>query len=294
VPVDLETDTYFEFQASRAFEQWEDTTEEDGIVPEVKHKKVPKTYAVEDHALREAVNVKAQEKSARVGFNELSDVTESLRSDLALNHEVRAATLLTTSGNHLAGHVLTAGAGSSPGKWDDQTNGHPYKDLMTVLDLLLGKGRGEVRICFSHTAWRNFSLHTKVLAAFQPTRMTSVLAPQDAEESLRSQGYPIRILVAGGWKHTGAHQAAEDSLSLSRIWGDNVVFNVAPRGGPGIRKPAGAYTFRQRVKGQTLAVYTYLQQEKGGHGSTWVQLACDDVTKITGKQMLGLITATST
>ncbi len=297
IPVDLRTDTYFEWQASAHFEVVDDSADEDSTVKEVRHRRKNSTYVVEDHGLREAINNKSDEASARLGFNEKADVTASLLSKISLAHEIRVASILTTTGNHLSSHVLTAGAGASPAKWTN-ASGDPFKDLGTVFDTLLGVGgASEVRVLFSQTAWRNLSNNANARAAFSPTQLAAVLSPAQVEAHLKTAYSPlIRVMVAGAWKHAGEPTLEESELSLTRVWGDAVVFNVtttAAGGRPSKATPAGAYTFRQKVRGATRPVYTYEEAGRGAHGSTWVQVASDDVTKIVSKQHMGLIVATS-
>lgn len=297
VEVDLDTDTYFEFQPSAQFEHVDDSAEQDSVVKEVKHLRIDRTYRVEDHGLRESINAKADEKARIIGFDEKADVTQGLLGKISLAHEIRVANLLTTTGNHLSSHVLTAGAGASPAKWTN-ASGDPFKDLGTVLDTLLGLGEAsEVRICFSQTAWRNLSNNAIARAAFSPTSVAAVLSPGQVEAHLKDAFSPlIKVMVAGAWKHAGSPTLDESALSLSRVWGDNVVINVssAAQGArPSKRRPAGAYTFRQKVRGASRPVYTYEDPSKGQHGSTWIQIASDDVTKIVSKQYMALITATS-
>ncbi len=297
IPVDLESDTYYEWQASAHFEVVDDSADQDSSVKQVKHRRKDSTYLVEEHALREPVNRKVDDKSAKMGFNEKADITAAILSKLSLAHEIRVANLLTTTGNHLASHVLTAGAGASPAKWTN-ASGDPLKDLGTVFDTLLGvAGASEVRVLFSQTAWRNLSNNAAARAAFSPTQVAGVLSPAQVEAHLKTAYSPlIKILVAGAWKHAGEPTLDETALSLSRVWGDAVVFNVtttAQGARPSKGSPAGAYTFRHKMNGATRPVYTYEEAARGGHGSTWIQVASDDVTKIVSKQHMGLIVATS-
>lgn len=290
VPVDLESDVYYEHAASEAFDVYDDNVEQDSVVPEVTSRVTERTYTVEDHGLREPVGKKRRMQAQAAGYDALARATNKVTNHVKLNHEIRAASVLTNTSNYLAANVMTAGAGSSPGKWTNQTTGDPIRDLETMIDLLLGVGMGRIKILFGLTAWRNLSLHTKVLSAFQPTSATAVIQPEQIKQALGVD----EVFIGRARKSTANKANQDEGFSNSRVWGDNVVIAVQPpEGAAGKEVPAFAYTFRQRVNGNLLNVYSYFQHERGGHGSDWIQVAMDDVTKVVAKSYGAIITATS-
>lgn len=292
VPVDSTTFSYYTFGASAAFDQYDDAADEDADVPESKSKRTRVEGSVKDHALRESIGAKTQNEAQLVGWDERAATTQMVQEHIKLNHELRVATMLTTTGNYFAANVCEVGVtAGSPAKWDT-TNGDPFLDLMTYLDKLLGVGVGSVRIGFGLRAWRNLSLNTKVLEAIKYTGTGGVIPVEPVKEILGVD----EIFIGRARKNTsGKINDTETNMSLSRVWGDSVVILVQPK--PGVaskRKPAFAYTFRQKMRGSLSPVYTYQQANRGGHGSEWVQVACDDNTYITGKGYGAYLHSTST
>lgn len=292
IPTDSVSFRYYKFAASAAFDVYDDNADEDADVPESKSKRTPVDGSVKDHALRESIGAKTQQEAQLVGWDERAAVTQMVQEHIKLNHEMRVASIITNTANFAAANVCEVGVtAGSAAKWDTNT-GDPFKDLMTYIDKLIGVGVGSVRIGFGLVAWRNLSLNEKVRDAIKYTGKGGVIPVEPVKEILGVD----EIFIGRARKNTtNKINASETDMTLARIWGDNVVIVVQPK--PGMaskRKPAFAYTFRQRVKGSTSPVYTYTTGSRGGHGSEWVQVACDDQTYITGQLYGALLHHTST
>lgn len=134
---------------------------------------------------------------------------------------------------------------------------------------------------FSHTSWTLFRTHASVLEAVKYTGTGGVISTDAAKQILGLD----ELYVSKAQIHTGNPNAAESALSLSYLMGDDVVFLVQPGASstPDMSQPAFAYTFRLRVNGQLTPVYTYFREERGGHGSWWVQVACNEDNIVVGK-----------
>ena len=288
---DTEAFRYVEHAATAAFDVYNDRSDQDSDVPAVKSSSSLVSGLTLDYSLREAVNALVEQASGQVGFSQKARTTRKLLGHQALNREIRLATELTTDSNFPSANILTAGAGASPAKWD-QTSATPIKDCLSMIDLLPTVPGGRRIGIFSLPAWRALSVHVTVTNAFQYVMVGGVVAPESMLPVLGLD--EIRIMRAQ--YQTGLPNGAASALSLTRLMGDDVAFIVEPGASTGgdMEMPAWAYNFRLRVKGQTLPVYTYEAPQRGGHGSTWVQVACNEVFIVVGEPYGARIKDTTT
>jgi hypothetical protein len=280
IPVDTETFKWMRFAASSAFDLYNNAANQDGEVPQVKSGGALVAGQVYDFALREPVNTLLEQASTQVGFSQKARVVKKLLGHQSLAREYRVLTALMTDGNYLASHLLTAGAGDSPFKWTN-ASATPIKDCLLMLDVLPVVPSGRRIAVFSQPAWVAFRTHPTVLDAVKYTGIGGSINTDAAKMLLGVD----ELHVSKAQIHTGAPNADEDALNLSYLMGDDVVFMVQPSGvsTPDMSQPAFAYTFRLRVNGQLTPVYTYEAPARGGHGSTWVQVACNEDNIIVGK-----------
>lgn len=280
IPVDTETFKWMRFAASSAFDIYNNAANQDSEVPQVKSGGALISGQVYDYALREPVNTLLEQASTQVGYSQKARVVRKLLGHQSLAREYRVLTALVTDGNYLSSHLLTAGSGDSPYIWTN-TSATPIKDCLLMLDTLPVVPGGRRIAVFSQAAWVLFRTHGTVLDAVKYTGVGGAINTDAAKMLLGVD----ELLVSKAQIHSGAPNADEADLSLTYLMGDDVVFLVQPSGmsTPDMSQPAFAYTFRLRVNGQLTPVYTYEAPSRGGHGSTWVQVACNEDNIVVGK-----------
>jgi len=280
VPVMSETFKWRRFAASAAFDLYNNAAQQNSEVPRVFSSGELVAGATLDFALRESIGTLAEIAAGQVGFSQMARTTRKLLGHQALAREFRIMTALTTDGNYLASHLLTAGAGDSPAKWDQPT-ATPWADARAMLSTLPVVPGGRRIGVFSKAAWDAFSIHASVVDAVKYTGVGGIVQVEPVRQLLGL----AELHISEAQVHTGAPNAAEADLNLSYLLGDDVVFMVQPGGSstPDYEAPAFAYTFRLSVNGQLQPVYTYDAPGIGGHGSKWVQVACNEDNIVVGK-----------
>lgn len=280
VPVDSETFQWRRFAASAAFDLYNNAAQQNSEVPRVFSSGELASGLTKDFALRESVGTLVEIAAGQVGYSHKARVTRKLLGHQSLAREYRVLTQLVTDGSYLSSHLMTAGSGASPAKWD-QTSATPWKDCRAMIDTLPVVPGGRRIGVFSKAAWNAFSVHSTVVDAVKYTGLGGIIPIEPVKQLLKLD----EIYISEAQIHSGAPNAAEADLSLSYLMGDDVVFMVQPGMGssPDYEAPAFAYTFRLRVNGQLTPVYTYQAPNIGGHGSEWVQVACNEDNIIVGK-----------
>ena len=281
VPVDDETFKFQTFGAARNFVVVNDSATQDGDVPVLTSKRSSTSGLTADRALRQPVNALVEHASGQLGYSEKIVAMEEVINSQDLANEQRVVTFLEDDANYVASRIITAGAGISPAKWDVVATGKPLADIQAMKDLLIVPPGAEVIGACSRDVWSAISLCDSVLDAVKYTMVGGLaeVAPIAAKLGLAD------IKIGGAWVHDGELAEDEADLSLSRMWGTGFYLIVRPAAGAGAsrNRPSFAYNFRLRLKGSTRRVYEYEAPSRGGDGSTWIQVARNDVIKSVGK-----------
>ena len=280
-PVDNESFAYEEFSASRQFVPVNDVADQNGNVPETNSTTSPTTGLTVSRALKEPVNALVEHAAQQIGYSAKLRAMKNVLNTQDLNNEVRVKDFLETDGNFVASRIITAGAGISPQKWD-HANGLPLKDITAMKDLLLVPPGSEVVGVCSRTVWSAISLNPSVVDAVKYTMIGGLaeVAPIAAKLGLAD------IKIGGAWVSTGELNADEAALAaaMSRLWGTGFYLIVRPIGQAIDRsQPSFAYNFRLKLNGNMKRVYEYAAPGRGGDGSTYIQVAKNDVLKSVGK-----------
>lgn len=285
VPVDDELFNFMKFAAAKAFTPVNDAADQDGTVPVVRSKSTPAEGRTIDRALREPVNNIAQHSGERRGFSQRVRTLKSIMETQDLNNELRTAAFMADDANFAAANVKTAGSGATaqpfPYIWT-HTNATVIKDCQRIRDLLIVPEGSEVIGVCNREVWSAMSTATDVLEAVKYVGTgggVAEVAPVAQKLGLAT------IVIADGRKHSGDMTDEESALDLSRVWGSDFWMVVRPVGksAPDAEQPAFAYRFALNMKGGTRRVYEYEEQQRGGDGSWWVQVARNDVTMGVGK-----------
>jgi len=277
VPVNEPSFSYQTFNAARNFVVVNDRAEENSDVPQLSSKRGTTTGLCLDRALRQPVNAIVEHVSGQLGYSEKMVTMEEVLNSQDLANEQRVVTFLEDDNNFIAANIDAAPAI----KWDQYSTATPLADIQTMRDLLIIPPGAEVIGVCSRSVWSNISLCASVLDAVKYTMIGGLaeVAPIAARLGLAN------IYIGGAWKHNGELNDTESALSLSRLWGETFYLIVRPGTGqvPSRNRPAFAYNFRLRLKGSTRRVYEYEAPARGGDGSTWIQVARNDVLKSVGK-----------
>ncbi len=277
IPVIEESFSYQTFSAARRFVVVNDHATQNGDVPETKSKRGRATGLTEDRALRQPVNALVENASGVLGYSEKAVVLEEVLDSQDLANEQRVITFLEDDTNFIAGNIDAAPAI----KWDQYATATPLADIDAMKRRLVVPPNCEIVGACSRDVWAHISLCNTVLDAVKYVMIGGLaeVAPIAARLGLSD------ILIGGAWRHDGELTDEEADLDLSRMWGEGFYLTVRPKGTvtPSRNRPAFAYNFRLRLKGSTRRVYEYQAPSRGGDGSTYLQVARNDVLKSVGK-----------
>ncbi len=221
------------------------------------------SYVLEDHGLKDFLPGTTVENQDP-GFDEMLDLQEGVLEALALNREIRHATVLTTAANF--GTTTTL---SGVTQWNHASGGAPLSVLQAgIASCWTGKGPGDMVGYCSLDVANVLTRHPQLLDLYKYT--TPGLTKLDA--LARELGL-TKILVAASRKDTANSGA---TASYSRIWGKHFgVVRVARR--PSLRNAAFGYTVR--MAGHPRA-YQWFDQTKGVSGCYFSKVGFSEVEKV--------------
>lgn len=171
-------------------------------------------------------------------LDEMVDLTEATSELIALDRELRIATVMTTSSNYFSGNVQTITAGS---RWDDAGGGNPILNIQTAIaSLWHGRGPSKVYGWCSLPVWNALARNTQILDLFKYSGTTPGLAqPDQIAKYFGLDG----ILVSKARQDTAN---SGQSAAYSRIWSPSAsafgVCRVSERAS--LRNVAFGYTLR--------------------------------------------------
>lgn len=282
LPVDNETFAYEVFSASKQFVPVNDAADQNGDVPQTVSTTSTTSGTTVSRALREPVNALVEHAGQQIGYSPRMRAMKNVLNTQDLNNEMRVKDFLADDTNFVASRIITGGAGISPFKWD-VAGALPLKDITAMKNLLLVPPGSEVIGVCSRDTWAQVSLNASVVDAVKYTMIGGLaeVAPIAAKLGLAD------IKIGGAWTSTGEQNDDETALAaaMTRLWGKDfyLIVRPTPGGTPDRTQPAFAYNFRLRLNGATKRVYEYIASSRGGDGSTYIQVAKNDVLKTVGK-----------
>jgi hypothetical protein len=197
------------------------------------------SYICKNYALKAQVTIEDRANADPIFIRDLEEgrviyVTDKIKIDW----EARAAGIVTNPIN-----VSTQSMVGSA--WTDYVNSDPLGDIWERRDAIEDNtGYKPNRAAFSGTAWRNFSRNNSVIDKIYKTGVSGGAMPATESQAARLLEMD-KVLVARSFYNAG--EEGQD-LSLSRIWGDNVLLYYVPDR-PSREFPSYGYTFRWRGKG---------------------------------------------
>lgn len=173
--------------------------------------------------------------------------TSQIRAELVydlllLDHERRVANLVNSGSN--CGSYWTTGS-----SWDDRLNSAPLNDIQDDIEVVEQiRGVRPNRVVFGKTAWYYWRNSDEVLARLFPHGGGGVGAERGAlvSRQLAAQLLEVDEVLVGGAYYNSAAEGG--TLSLSRVWHDNVLYFYSP-GRPSKERAAFGYSFRWNVAG---------------------------------------------
>jgi len=203
--------------------------------------------------------------------------TKTIRSQLIwdilmLNYELRVANTVNSTSN-------VGSSWDTASSWTDWDNGDPMKDVAQDLDIAEDlRGYRPNKIVFGKLAWRNWRNSDVVLSRLFPHGGgQGALITREMTASLLEVD---KVLVGGAYYNSAAEDA---TLSLTKIWDDNVLYYWNPDR-PSKEVPAYGYSFRWNVPGMpNNIVRTFPFDQKKGRTDMHIGYYQDE--KITDKYL---------
>jgi len=172
-------------------------------------------YAVEVPIPRELLREADESRRLHVGnYLDVSRIAMVTANDiLALDYELEAATLATTSGSYASGHVTTL---SGATKWSAST-GTPVDDIDTAANLIRKKiGKRPNRLTLSADAWQALKSNVQV-RSYLPDSQLGAPTMEQLMRILNVQEINVGDAV---WK--------DESDVGQDVWGNNAILAYVP------------------------------------------------------------------
>lgn len=135
----------------------------------------------------------------------LARAVQRVMGFVELRRELRAATILTTSGNFAYTSTL-----SGTSQWSDKTNSNPLDKLLTELDKPFMRPN---KIVMGRDVWTQLSMHPKMIeAAFWAGAQSGKVTKEQVAALLEVD----EIIVGDGWINSAKKG---QTVSKARIWG---------------------------------------------------------------------------
>lgn len=277
VPVAKKTNTFRTFDKRDVTGAPDDSVAEEGEATRIVKGRGSATYTCVNHALRDFVSDELLKNQDEV-LNEMLSATETVADQLALNRELRQASLLTTAANY-SGNTGAAGTAWSA---SGTLGGDPIGDVLTaVSNTWRGPGPSRMVGFTSMAGYIVLARHPDLLSLFQYTN-GGLVTP-----SMISNVFGLDELYIGkGWQDTANITQAE---SNSRIWGN--VFGVLR-----VSSSANARNASFAKRFEFMAPSTTVRHDpmKGVSGGTDVKVGNSDVDQVvaplSGWLITGIIT----
>lgn len=244
VNVGKQSDNYIIWDAADAFRIEDDKRAPGGEANKIEKGVSSETYFADNYALKMPLNLEDVKNMDPVFISEMREGrTKFIKSKLMLSWEQRAANLCTSGSNVGSYATITS-------DWIEHANGNsdPLGDCWTaVANVQDSTGYRPNRCIMSELAWRNFRQHADVISIIYGYAG----APGETGVRYASTEQFKRIFELDAFHVGRAYYNSADegqSLSLSPLWGDHVLWYYAPVS-PSIEEPSFMYSFRWNKPG---------------------------------------------
>lgn len=264
VPVEHRSDTYAIYDKRNRLGQYDDSIGPRGDAKEVEESRTTDNYSVKDRALQNFLPGETLENQDAI-FDEMLDLTESVNENLALNREIRIATILTTAAN-FSGNTATL---SGSDQWDSSSGGDPIARVLSATAALWQGRQNSMLIGYTSIDVLNVLVrHPQFLDLFKYTRDGLVTRQQIAGL------LGLDDLLIGAARYDAANIG--QTASYSRIWGKHFgIVRVPSR--PSRRSAGFGVTFQLRNDPVT---FQWFDPKKGKSGGYFVKVGLSDDHKI--------------
>ena len=178
---------------------------------------------VEDRANADAIFVRDLEATK----------TMNTQDKLFLDWENRVATAATTAANVSTSFTVASA-------WNDYANSDVFGDINTALDTVEdATGYRPNKMVASNLAWRGMSRNDNIVDKVQSAGVSG--GGMNARMQQVADLFELEAILVGGAYYNSADEG--QALSLSRIWGDNVLLYYAPDRAS-TEAPSFMYSFR--------------------------------------------------
>lgn len=276
VEVDKQSDIYVEFDRARRLRR-QDSQRTPGTEAHIVYEDVGSaTYYCRNYALKTFVTIEDRANADPFFITKLLNTrTQLVLDDLAMDEEIRVASLVTNTSN-VGSYNAVASA------WNGA--GDPIGDINTTIDNVhYANGVMPNRVVFGIEAWKSFRRDSNVRNLIFGTNNGGGYPNTQQVASLLDID---EILVGGSFQNTGEENLSE---SLSTIWGENVLVEYVPPN-PTTERPSFGYRFRWVKAGlpnRTVERHPYDSKTK----SEEVEVGYYQDEKITGSSYGHLIVA---
>lgn len=281
LPVQKETDYYWEFQKEDAFQRGMGIqTAPGGAVNEIQPRLLgTSSYKVVPRALAAFVSTELEANAdapLKIRAAHMRRVVEAMK----LEREIRVAAMLRTAASWNSATTITSGS-----QWNGGANSDPVKDIHTVLDSSYGEVTG---IGLAGKTHRGYTRNPAVRGYFAyKDRVDGIPSPEVMQAQLRLPPFfvcEMRYIKSDG--------------TLDFVWGPDVVlFRNPPEMPPTSQQDvATSYTFRWvtpptpdgTISGG-FVVRQYFLQDRGPQGGTKIVCVNYDAEKLTSKYIGNLL-----
>lgn len=218
----------------------EDTLRSPGTEAQVIHFQVGSdNYVCDNYANKANVTIEDRANADKAFIRDLeSGRVMRIKDNLMLDADKRVADLATNTTNVSTQTLPTS-------SWTDYQNSSPYTDLNAAIDLVYdATGYRPNRAVFSELPWRHCSRNDEIIDKVNKTGVTGGFF--NARVQQVAELFELEQILIGRAFHNTADEA--QSLSLSRVWGDNVfLYYNPPRASTDV--PAWGYSFRWNKAG---------------------------------------------
>lgn len=182
-----------------------------GVPDEVEFTATEQTSSVNDYGLDDVVPMEDIESArSKPGLDPLGRATEGVTELIALDRELRVASIVFAAATYPAGNKATL---SGTSQWSDTANSDPVDAILAAQEGMLMKPN--VMVLGSQVAYK-LRRHPKVVAAYVPAGGNASVGGIVPLQALADLFEVERVVVGRAWYNTAK---VGQTASLSRIWG---------------------------------------------------------------------------
>ncbi|MBK8260225.1 MAG: hypothetical protein IPK80_02685 [Nannocystis sp.] len=213
-----------------------------GSVNRVSYSTGTDTFTLEGRALEDVVDY-TQMQAVNTPLNPEQLAVSNVMNAIMRKHELRVATVMTTSGNYASSNTFASGTPDSgtAAAWTDTSNSRPVRDIQYALEQLPFSGEDQRIVGFcSDLVYNALARHPELLALMGLGDRGLV------SKSLLAEFFGIDDLIVSriGYSSTNPGQS---SKTYARAWGTTVFgLTVIPRQTVSTEQQMFAASFRHR------------------------------------------------